>query len=141
MTPHANSFIASGENGCSSCVRPSRTFAVQFGIADQRAADGDQIELAARQARFELAEVADLRDIARVAQRVDEVDALQADRADGDRGQAGDLLGPAGEVEIGAFELRLPEAARRGVIDVDAGIGEGARNCSSSFGVSASLAV
>ena len=54
----------------------------------------------------------------------DEV-AGQADRADADRRGAGQLLGPAGEVQsllaVDLGELRLPEAPLRAVQHVDAG--------------------
>ena len=49
---------------------------------------------------------------------------LEADRADGDDGFARQLLRPAREVHGRAVEFRLPEATRRAVKDVDAGIGE-----------------
>jgi hypothetical protein len=34
---------------------------------------------------------------------------------------AGKLLGPAGEVQVGALEFRLPEATLGAVEDIDAG--------------------
>ena len=55
-------------------------------------------------------------------------------------GLAGQLLGPAGEVEVGAFELRLPEAALRAVEDVGAGVDQRLEPGFHAPGVSASLA-
>jgi hypothetical protein len=43
----------------------------------------------------------------------------QRDAADGDGGFAGELLGPAGEVQVGALEFRLPEATLGAVEDID----------------------
>ena len=53
----------------------------------------------------------------------DEV-AVQADRADGDGRLAGELLGPARQVQVRAVELGQPVAAGGGVEGVDAGRGQ-----------------
>src|ERR1700721_2682691 len=79
-------------------------------VLQQGAADGDEVEVAALQAPQQLVHRPRLRGLAAVGR--DEL-AREADRADGDRHLAGELLGPAGEVEVGAFEFRLPKPALR----------------------------
>jgi len=87
-------------------------------VDQQRATDRDQIELVALQP---VEQVVDPGTLGRFAvQRTDEV-AGQRDAADGDGGFAGELLGPAGEVQVGALEFRLPEATLGAVEDIDAG--------------------
>src|SRR4051812_2855184 len=94
-----------------------------FGIADQRAADGDEIELVLRHALEQRVEISGCR---RLAREGAEEFIGQSDRADADGRRARDLLGPASEVEpflaIDLREFRLPEAALRAVQDVNAGI-------------------
>lgn len=87
-------------------------------VDQQRATDRDQIELVALQP---VEQVVDPGGLGRFAvQRADGV-AGQRDAADGDGGFAGKLLGPAGEVQVGALEFRLPEATLGAVEDIDAG--------------------
>src|SRR5690606_24644001 len=50
--------------------------------------------------------------------------AIQADTADGNGRLAGQLTGPAGQIEAGAFEFRFPETPGRAVEDVHAGVGQ-----------------
>ena len=87
-------------------------------VDQQRTTDRDQIELGALQP---VEQVVDPGGLGRFAvQRADGV-AGQRDAADGDGGFAGELLGPAGEVQVGALEFRLPEATLGAVEDIDAG--------------------
>ena len=118
--PQANSFIASGENGCSSRVRPSRTFTTHSGSCSSARPTATRSKSPRSSRASSSSEVAGFETSPGCA----------ASRTRADRpteptvmvGHAGELLGPAGEVEVGAFELRLPEAPLRAVEDVDAGV-------------------
>ena len=105
-----------GANGVISSARPVRTFCGPGRVGEQRAANGHQVELVPGQPLQQLADAGRGRHFA--TEGADEL-GVQADRADRDHGTAGDLLDPAGEVEVRAGELRLPVTAGGGVEHVD----------------------
>src|SRR5690606_3354931 len=78
------------------------------GIGDEGPPDRDEGELLALEPAQQLVERGRLR--ALPTERRHEL-AGEPDRTHGDRGQARELLRPAGEVEVGTLELGLPEAA------------------------------
>src|SRR5580658_3109869 len=90
-------------------------------IDEQRAADRDQIEFIALQPFQQRVDAGGGRTLA--AKRGGEF-AGETDAADRDRGLAGQLPGPAGEVEIGSLEFRFPVPALRAMEDIDAGGGQ-----------------
>ena len=102
-------------------MRPACTFSAHLRVLQQRAADGDQVEVAALQHREQPIERRWFRGFTTVGG--DKL-AGEPDRADGDRGLAGQLLGPTGEVEVGAVELGFPEPALGAMEGVCAGVGE-----------------
>ena len=91
-------------------------------IGQQGSADRDEVELLAFQSPQERIDRGRGRWFAG-AQRADEF-AGESHRADRDRCGAGEFLGPAREVEVRAFELRLPEAPLRAVERIDPGFGQ-----------------
>jgi hypothetical protein len=81
------------------------------GVADQAAADRDEVEVAALEAPHQVADPAGPRRPGLLAgQRGHDVD-VEADAADGDHRGVGERLHPAGQAEVGARPLRRPEPA------------------------------
>src|SRR5690606_37318666 len=86
-------------------------------ITDQRTTDGDQIEFLPVQALQQALDVGGLGDLVGLDHELQEF-AIQADAAHGDGRFARQLAGPAGQVQLGTFELRLPETPRRAMEDI-----------------------
>ena len=79
-----------------------------FRIDEQRAPDGDEVELTRLQT---LDEIVDARRLGRFASEGSNELTREADAADRHLRLAGELLRPAGEIAIGSVTLRFPEAA------------------------------
>src|SRR5690606_810426 len=75
-------------------------------VDQQGAAHGHQVELLLVQALQQLLDAGRLGHLVGVDHELQEL-AVQADAADGDGRLAGELAGPAGQVEVGTLELRL----------------------------------
>src|SRR4030095_9939459 len=92
-----------------------------LGVLQHRAPYGDEVELAAVEARGDLVELADARTFA--AKCADEFGA-ESNGADADRRQPRSVLSPACEVEsvlpIGVWKFRLENAALRAMNGIDA---------------------
>ena len=97
-------------------MRLSRTLPSPCRVDRQCPSHRDQIHFVTRDHFDQLVDARDRRSVS--AKRREHI-RVQAHRTDGDHRLAAELLGPAGQVERGAFELRLPETSREAMEHID----------------------
>ena len=104
------------------------------GIGDQRTAHGDHVKLVGLKPVQQRVEAGGLGfvelDKATLRQKV----SIKPHAAHGDRRFAGQLAGPARQIQIAAVKFRLPEAAGGTVEDVHAGVGQRIEEISQRLG-------
>ena len=90
-------------------------------VLQQRPANGNHVELIVVHAAEQLIQRRRIGSATHTFRAVQEVP-IQAHAPHGNGGLAGNLFGPASQVQVGAFELRQPEATGGGMENINTGL-------------------